>query len=267
MENKKTKEEVFAELESGNYTLSYSSIKQFAKSPRHFMQYKIGDRVQTDAMKKGNIIHTAILEPELFNEKYVILKKEDLPFPELDFRNTENKNFKKSFEEKCKLEGKEIISPSEHETAIEHIDLIQSNEFIYPYISNLKKKEQGIECEIDGIKFRGYIDGIGINYELDIKTVPDANPSKFRWKIDEEKYHWQHFIYSQYSGIASYFDHFNLMVDGDGVSLHKISKYKVMEAEKEVVNLLNMFRKCIETNSFHMSYEFWTNGKGFYEHE
>ena len=81
-EAKTKKQEIVDKLISGEMVLSFSAIKQFAQSPAHFMAYKLGQRVETPAMKKGTMIHCAILEPEELENRYTILKKEDLPNPE-----------------------------------------------------------------------------------------------------------------------------------------------------------------------------------------
>lgn len=266
MENTKV-QEVIEKINRGEVTLSFSSIKEFAKSPSHFIRYKLGDKVQTPAMKKGSIIHCAILEPNELDNRYCVLKKEDLPNPDKDFRNSENKTFKEQFELQAISQNKEIITPEEYEIAVKHIELVEGNEVISHYINNLKKREYKISFEFGGYVFNGYIDGIGGNYELDLKTVPDASPDQFKWKIEREKYHWQHYLYSNCNLIGSWFDAFNLLVDGEyGISLHKIPKDKIFQAEREILNLLEKFEQCTETNSWHMNYEFWTDGKGYFEY-
>ncbi len=53
--------------------LSYSSIKEFQKSPRHYLEYINTQRTApTDATKLGSMVHCMILQPNLFNEQFVI---------------------------------------------------------------------------------------------------------------------------------------------------------------------------------------------------
>lgn len=258
--------ELKEKLNTGNFTLSYTSLKEFSKSPSHFIRYKLGDKVRTDAMKKGNIIHCAILEPDQLEKRYSVLKNSDLPFSDKDFRNAENKKFKEVFEMNCELEGKEIITQAELDKANRHIDLAYNNQGIAHYLNGLIQKEQRLEFDLCGFNFVGYADGIGSNYELDLKTVTDANPSIYKYKLESEKYHWQHFLYSQSKHVASWMDNFNLLIDDNmGISLLKVSKLLIHKADEEVTKLLDQFKMCIENDLWDMNYEFWSNGKGYFE--
>lgn len=252
------KSELISKIESGDFTLSFSAIKAFAKSPSHFIAYKTGERKETAAMKKGTLIHCAILEPEQLEKRYCILERDLLPFPDKDFRNTENNNFKKEFEAKAIEQGKEIIDFNEWDNAIQHRDLAYNNEVIAPYLTKLKTTEYGVNWEYYGYNWRGVIDGIGSNYILDLKTVADASPDKAIWLAKQEKYHWQQFLYKQSERIAPYFSNYNLLVDADmGISLHKIEWTALERAKKELEIVLDQFKICTEHNLWHQNYEFW----------
>lgn len=259
------REAVINQINSDDFVLSFSGIKEFAKSPAHFIAYKMGDKVTTPAMKKGSLIHCAILEPEALETRYAILNRADLPEPDSDFRNTENKKFKAAFEAKAKEQGKELIDPSEWESAIQHRDLAYNNEVVSPYLRRLRKKEQYTEWEFAGFKWRGVRDGLGDTFILDLKTVDDASPEWLRTKAKREKYHWQQFLYKQGEDVAPYFDSFNLLVDGSmGIALLKIEWSLLSRAEAELIKVLDAFKMCREQNMWHMNYEFWTEGKGYF---
>lgn len=261
------RQEIIDKLQNGEMVLSFSAIKEFAKSPAHFMAYKLGDKKQTPAMKKGTMVHCAILEPEELEKRYCVLEKDMLPNPDSDFRNTENKNFKKQFEEKAASEGKEIIDPDEWQNIIAHRDLAYNNEVIAPYLNKLVLKESYAEWEFAGFKWRGVRDGVSHNFVLDLKTVADANPKKIKWVAEEEKYHWQQLLYKQSPDIMPFYGSFNLLVDGNmGIAMFELTWSKLARAESELLKLIDKFKMCIDQNLWHQNYEFWSeNSKGIFE--
>lgn len=260
------RQEVIHKLENGDMVLSFSAIKAFAQSPAHFMAYKVGEKKETAAMKKGTMIHCAILEPQELEKRYCILDKSMLPVPDADFRNTDNKKFKAEFEAKAQADGKEIIDPNEWDNLLAHRDLAYSNEVIAPYLTNLVKKEDFAQWEFAGFKWRGVRDGVGKSYILDLKTVADADPARIRWICEDQKYHWQQFLYKQSPDVGAFYTSLNLLVDGDmGISMFEISWSKLAKAEAELLRLLEKFKMCIDQNLWHQNYEFWAeNNKGYF---
>jgi hypothetical protein len=74
-EPEKTAEDVINGLFTGATHLSHSSFSGdsedcFWASPRGFLRYKLRDTKTTRAMIKGDINHTAVLEPDRFEEKF-----------------------------------------------------------------------------------------------------------------------------------------------------------------------------------------------------
>ena len=266
VENKEEKKrEVIEKIERGELILSFSAIKEFAKSPMHFINYKLGDKKQTPAMKQGTLIHCAILEPEELENRYCILEQSMLPNPDKDFRNTENKNFKQLFEEEARAKNKEIISPAEWQNACDRRDLAYNNEVVSPYLKGLKQTEIGATWEFGGYQWRGVLDGIGPSYVLDLKTVDSAAPDKIKWKAIHEKYAWQQFLYRQSPMVYPYFSNFNLLVDSEmGMSLLKIEWNDLAKAEAEILKILEQFKICTENNLWNQNYEFWANNSGGY---
>jgi len=259
------REELIQKLEAGDFTLSFSALKEFAKSPAHFIAYKLGDKKETAAMKKGTIIHCAILEPNELENRYCILNREDLPNPDKDFRDSANKAFKLQFEEKAKEKGKKIVTPDEWENALKHRDLAHNNEVVSPYLAKLVRTEQLVKFEFNGYQFRGVIDGLSKSFVLDLKTVSDASPNRLKWAVMDGKYHWQHFLYNQSDSVQAYFDNFNLLIDGNGgMVLVKIDQALLWEAESDLMRLLESFENCRKNNLWHQNYEFWAGEKGYF---
>lgn len=259
-----TREELIQNLTDGNYTLSFSALKAFSKSPSHFISYKLGDKPATEAMKKGSLIHCAILEPEELVNRYAILNRDELPNPDKDFRDSANKAYRLDFEAQAKESGKEIVTPEQWAEAEKYRDMAYQNEVIGSYLSKLIHKEKYVEFEFRNHKFRGVIDGLSKSFVLDLKTVADANPSKLKWLCMDSKYHWQHFLYNQSDLVPGYFENFNLITDGDGMYLAKMEWHNLNQAEWEISELLDKFETCRLNNLWHQNYEFWAGEKGYF---
>ena len=56
------------------YPLSFSSLKNFATSPAHFIAYKNREQHESPAMRFGTAVHAAILEPKEFVKDYKVLE-------------------------------------------------------------------------------------------------------------------------------------------------------------------------------------------------
>ena len=56
-----------------NRPLSYSSLKEFAKSPRHYIEYINKPKfAPTDAMKLGSMVHCLLLQSHDFDNQFLI---------------------------------------------------------------------------------------------------------------------------------------------------------------------------------------------------
>lgn len=77
--------------------LSFSSLREYNKGLEAFFAYRKGQKAQTDAMRKGNVLDSYLLTPKQFNKDYVVIL-EDM-----------NKN---------KKEWKEIVSKADKEGVI-----------------------------------------------------------------------------------------------------------------------------------------------------
>lgn len=259
------KENVINQLESGDFYLSYSGLKAFALSPASFIEYKIGEKPQTKAMKIGSALHCAILEPEEFEKRYVILTKDMLPNPDKDFRDSANKLFKVKFLQQAESEDKEILDPLEHEECLLYQRLVYSNLIAKYYIENLTKKEQYAEWYFQGIKFRGYIDGIGNGYIMDLKKVADASPDKIKRSAIYDLWLWQGALYKQSQFCDEFTGFYNLAIDKTSPAVYELGEFNYMKALGEITKMLDSFKRCIDLQLWDSGYEFWAeNSKGIF---
>tara|TARA_R110000822_G_scaffold106754_8_gene235135 strand:+ start:231 stop:1004 length:774 start_codon:yes stop_codon:yes gene_type:complete len=152
--------------------LSFSSLKQFSKSPAHFVGYKRKIFKQSAPMRRGWLAHLLTLEPEKISELTV-----------LDVSTRANKLYKEAAAVHEKgAEGvftiKEVIEAQLLANAVKQHPLANK------LISEAVEVEQHLFWSMEGVKFHGFADVIGKDYIADLK-VTDNEPRKMqRWVLD-----------------------------------------------------------------------------------
>ena len=129
-------------------------------------------------MAKGSLIHTLILEPEKFADTYAIWEG--------------GRRAGGAYTSFCELNAnKEIIKPEDLEEVKPIAELARKNILI----KNLKGTEKLIEWDFAGVPFKGFVDGYGDGFILDVKTTTDASPKAFLRDFVKFKYYWQAALY------------------------------------------------------------------------
>jgi hypothetical protein len=269
-----TKQELIDKLSEGDYKLSFSALSAFAVSPRNFIAYKLQERAPTKAMILGEALHVAILQPHLFNILYV-------SGPEVDATTKEGKKAWLDFlaqhtgieaEKMTVAEIKQKVKEASKVTilekaAIEELkrkqDAVLNNFVCKSFLDRLQVAEVDMpEVIINDIAFRGRVDGLGDDFIIDLKNVPNAQIKRAENEIRGRRLHWQGFIYSYAYDMlkAPYI----LAVDDDGeTSVHKFSNYQLDEAERQIMKLTDAFkRRCFEGSFdprvWDSSQDFWS---------
>jgi len=172
--------------------LSYSALKQFDKSPNHLLAYWNRDLTPSSAMIKGRLIHTLVLEPDTFDERYAIFEGKVKRGKAYDAFLEEN-------------EGKDIISVKDHEEALEIRDKVWNDEISAKILSETQEVEIEFEQELYGVNMKGFVDGLGDDFCFDLKTTQSSEPSKFARDCFNYGYHLQAAIYLAATGKKKYY--------------------------------------------------------------
>lgn len=168
--------------------LSYSSLKEFLKSPAHFLTYKNKETKESPAMRLGTAAHAAILEPQKFDAEY---DTTDLR------RNT--KAYKELPQDKI------YLSQSEWKSVVNMKANVMSNLSASDELHHCDRFETKVQGEIDGVEFRGFVDAMNDDTIIDLKTTQDASPEGFRKSLGNYSYHLQAAIYLKLTGAKRYF--------------------------------------------------------------
>lgn len=177
--------------------LSYSSLKAFAKSPRHFIQYK-ENPPDSSVLAFGRAAHCWILEGmNEFNRRFAIA-------PKIDRRTKAGKETFAAFQ--IESEGKQIVTADEFatirqmQTSVYGVDVAQD-------MIELCQTEIWKEGMIHGFNFGGFADLVdpGDLYACDLKTCQDASPEAFTRDAHNFDYHLQAAIYRHLFGVERFY--------------------------------------------------------------
>lgn len=230
----------------GELYLSYSSLSNFRKSPRHFIDYKLFGTDDTDSILLGKVLHCLVLEPQTFNDKYISA-------PECDRRTKEGKAIYAQFLEQAK--DKTVVSNTIYSNAVEMAISVLSNDQSKILIDNALYKEKRIDWERYGFKFLSFLDGEGEDYVFDLKSMPDADPKKVQREILNRGLWMQGGMYLE--ALEQDKDYYIIAVDKKGnVSVHLLMKSLIDYGKSEFKRLCGDFEDCLSTNSWLKSYEY-----------
>jgi hypothetical protein len=228
-----------------NEKLSVSGLKEFSKSLQHYLDYKARKSPQTDPMRFGSALHTAVLEPEKFDKEVIVLDKNP------DGRSKDGKKLKEE------LKGKTYISKKD----LKILEKMHTSIFTHPIASHLidmaPEKEIWLNgkltCDHGEIDIHGKADCVYNGTKkicIDLKTIGDASLSEISKSIKNYKYHWQAWFYremlQQMHGET--FEIYFIFVDKTehhNVQIVNLDEEWFTAAENDIKPLLNDFYKYL----------------------
>lgn len=210
--------------------LSFSSIKEFAKSPNHFIYYKNRQRETTAAMMRGSALHCLVLEPDEFEKRYMIAP---------NFRRGT-----KAWDECVSAAGdREIMKDSEFEGIERMATAIMENRHARDIIQNATAFEQHVEFEFNGIPFHGFIDIVG-NVVADLKSTQDVSASGFNRFVFNYNYHWQAALYLSAIGYSNEFMFIGIEANAPhNVMVYRLPQSVIDIAVRQLIEVTNEFKK------------------------
>lgn len=264
-------------LQTKEETLSYSSLKAFAKSPRNFIQYKLKPRsAQTESQIFGSLCDCFLTTPEKIDEMFVIINS--IPTSEnqigfcKDMQNGLSKedaysnNYKtggvdkvwavlENYVEAIKSE-KLVCTKKMYDEAFKIIENLKKSELVMQYIDSCNVFQNKREWNYNGWKFKGFTDAEGTRLIIDFKFSKDSDPDKFERDIVNYDYFMQMGMYAESDGSLPecYFIVYDKSMNFSVIKLdytflsYGIRKYKYLVSKLE---------DCIKNNRWAESYNFW----------
>jgi PDDEXK-like domain of unknown function (DUF3799) len=239
---------IYSELPAAEYhatkAISKSGLDRVNQSPAHFFSWLSEPQKSTPAMELGTATHTAILEPDLFNDTYHVGK--------IDRRTKEGK----AQAEEIEASGKKILSDEDYN----RIWAMRNEVFCHPSASELfscGNAEVSIITEYEGVQAKCRMDFlIDGGLIVDLKTTDSADPQSFAKSCATYRYHVQ----------AAYYMDLYQHVTGEKaqgfyfVSVEKTAPYAVAvyELDAESIGLgrdayyrnLETYKECLASNQW-----------------
>jgi hypothetical protein len=232
--------------------ISRSGISELKKSPLHYWQaYLAPNRIKkadTKSMIFGDAVHTKIMEPDLFDQRFAVSQK-------FDGRTTKGKQAKYEFE----LANQEKKILDEEQYLI--LEAIEKEVKKHPLIPNLLKNGKierslfWIDSETE-LLCKARPDIWTPRYLVDIKTTSDSTYNAFCWSVRDYDYHIQAaMIIDAVKELTGILYHNFVFIAVQTTPPYKPYLYNLgdMEIEhgrKEYKKLLRVLRACFDTNKW-----------------
>jgi len=171
---------------------NYSTLKQFRRSAAHARESLTNPPEQTAAMLLGQATHTAVLEPELFEQQYAVA-------PQLDRRFKKDKEIWAKFQEDNK--EKDILKADEYDTCRKMAASAHRNPIIEELVAEKGYTELSfVWTDSDtGTLCKGRCDRFsrlwGNSVIADLKTTENASEDAWIREVVKYQYHAQGAFY------------------------------------------------------------------------
>lgn len=223
--------------------LSYSSLKEFSKSPAHYINYLNKPRETTPALQFGSLLHLLLLEPQEFDNVYAVS-------PKFDMRKTADKEAYAEFQ--AKSEGKEIIPETLLAEVHQLAELVKDNPMWRVAVEGASF-EQKDTIEIYDLPFVRIRDIVKSDLTIDVKTVQSGYIDDIIKDFYNHKYYLQAAIYGE--PFSFYVVEKSAPFDN---GLIGTSQEFIDYGKRELEKLCMGFNLCLSNPElFNKGYEFW----------
>lgn len=264
-------------LNNKEETLSYSSLKKFAESPRHFIQYKMNkDYKQTESQLFGSICDMKLTEPYKFSYTYAVVEATPSTDNQINFclnianglTPEEAKKISKPRGDANELflhyekyinavkNNKKIINTDLDEQTTKIVENLKQSEIVMQYVDSCNAFQVKKAFDYNGWKINSILDGEGNNLILEFKYASKCDIESFERDIKKYKYYLQAGIYSLFNqGISEYI--FIVFDKNLNFSVVKLDYSYISYGIREFEYLINKLEDCINNNRWKESYNFF----------
>ena len=245
---------LYTDISSKDYhavnAVSSSRLKLLKKSPAHLRYELDNPSPQTDAMRLGEALHTAILEPDLFASNYAVA-------PKVDGRTKEGKQAKAEFE--LANGHKTIIDMEDYATCLAMHDSVRTHSKAWALIQRAEMKEVSgfFNDPLTGLFCKMRADAVcsSIGTMFDLKSTKDASRYEFERAIFQYGYHRQgaHYIDGM-AVLGIKVDHYAIIAIEKTapfcVAVYRLQNDVIELGRKENIQLMDIWKKCQDSGDW-----------------
>ena len=242
--------------------LSYSSLKEFRKSPKHYLEYLTKPRITTDAMLLGSITEVLLLYSKAeFEAQYVVYTLEN------SLRSNAGKAEMDALQTAARANNKVLVTKETYDLAVMISEGLKAYPDLKPFLDNIVRKRLRLSWKDKStdLPIIGYTDWDakigGQLFICDLKVTKDAEPEAFMRSAYNYDYTIQVGSYLEgYKNTRYQFPEF-VYVAAESVPPYNVSilvadnDFKEY-ARNEFLGTLKAFRYCMNNNLFGSGYEF-----------
>lgn len=224
--------------------LSQSSLKEFAKSPRHYAQSQAEQREPTAALIFGQAFHAMMADLDNADAKpYAAM-------PKIDGRTKEGKIAKEQF--MADNAGAIIVSEDEAIRLEGMKRSAQGHVEVRKLLDNMNNKELSLFSYDEGVLCKGRFDMLSGTTIVDWKTTEDASAKAASYAIRDFRYDLQDSFYSSLARkcgveVREFVFVFIEKKPPHGIAMYRISARSLEKVDNERKALLKRFKEVNET--------------------
>lgn len=242
-------------INAGHYVLSASSLKQFFKSPKHFIKYKCVKSGKTDAAKRGTLIDDIIYNQGV--TKLQFLNIEERPDQKHGMTSKVNKAWKAEQEET--IGQQYLITEKIYDQAVTMADAVLNDPEAKAILDKSIEFQRKVEFEYLGHPFVSYFDNDTPDEINDLKSCPDSHVSKFKWKIRDKdsRFDIQMALYQIGDGRNKKCS-ITAVDTSSNVCIFDLHEETLARGRADIQRAVEGWERCVKENLWNAGYSFWS---------
>lgn len=227
--------------------LSFSGLKEFRKTPAHYLASKSRESEETASQRLGTLAHMAILEFDRFKKTVKAID------------GHRGKTEVKAAIASAEAEGWYVCKPDEYQDAMRMAKAVLNDPDAKALLSNgvaersirWTDPETGVmlKCRPDYLRNDGIV--------VDLKTYDDLSESNVQRQIHKMLYHWQsaHYLNGVNGALklkerSTMFAHIFVDTKAFVCRVFVLDDASLEKANSEIRPLINAYAECLKTNNW-----------------